>query len=93
MQPTLTFQFNLIRNFQSGLSGQWVTYLQPNFFSIFHYQKCEVQLDKKKYQIVGDKAKSESQNEYYKKTKHGKFSEKRTFPTPWNAHVYVRIRG
>ena len=31
--------------------------------------------------------KSESQNGCFKKTKHAKFSEKRTFPTPWYAHV------
>ena len=31
--------------------------------------------------------KGESQNECFKKTKHAKFSEKRTFLTPWYAHV------
>ena len=35
--------------------------------------------------------KGESQNGCFKKTKHAKFSEKRTFLTPWYAHV--RIRG
>ena len=35
----------------------------------------------------------ESQNRCFKKTKHAKFSEKRTFLTPWYAHVSVRIRG
>ena len=36
--------------------------------------------------------KGESQNSCYKKTKHIKFSEKRTFLTTWYAHVRVRIR-
>ena len=31
--------------------------------------------------------KGESQNECFKKTKHAKFSEKRTFLTPWHAHI------
>ena len=31
--------------------------------------------------------KSKSQNECFKKTKHVKFSKKRTFPTHWYAHV------
>ena len=35
----------------------------------------------------------ESQNGCFKKTKHAKFSKKRTFFTPWYAHVSVRIRG
>ena len=34
-----------------------------------------------------------SQNGFYKKTKHAKFSKKLTFLTPWYAHVRVRIRG
>ena len=34
-----------------------------------------------------------SQNGYFKKTKHAKFSEKRTFLNPWHVHVRVRIRG
>ena len=33
-------------------------------------------------ELVGNKAKGESQNGYFKKTKHAKFSEKRTFLTP-----------
>ena len=33
--------------------------------------------------------KGESQNGCFKKTKHAKFSEKRTFLTPWYAHVRV----
>ena len=33
------------------------------------------------------KQKGESQNECFKKTKHTKFPEKRTFLTPWYAHV------
>ena len=38
--------------------------------------------------IVGNKAKmGESQNGCFKKIKHAKFSEKRTFLTPWYAHV------
>ena len=37
--------------------------------------------------------KGESQNGCFKKTKHVKFSGKRTFLTPWYAHVRVRIRG
>ena len=37
--------------------------------------------------------KGESQNGCFKKTKHVKFSKKRTFLTPWYAHVCVRIRG
>ena len=32
----------------------------------------------------------ESQNGCFKKTKHAKFSEKRTFLTPWYAHVKSR---
>ena len=37
--------------------------------------------------------KGESQDGGNKKTKHSKFSEKRTFLTPKCAHVGVRIRG
>ena len=37
--------------------------------------------------------KCESQNGCFKKTKHARFSEKRTFLTPWYAYVRVRIRG
>ena len=33
--------------------------------------------------------KGESQNGSFKKTKHAKFSEKRTFFTPWYAHVII----
>ena len=32
----------------------------------------------------------ESQNGCFKKTKHAKFSKKRTFLTPWYAHVKSR---
>ena len=34
--------------------------------------------------------KGESQNGCFKKTKHAKFSEKRTFLTPWYAHVHPK---
>ena len=37
--------------------------------------------------------KGESHIECFKKTKHVKFSEKRTFLTPWYAHAPVGIRG
>ena len=37
--------------------------------------------------------KGETQNGGNKKTKHVKFSEKRTFLTPWDAQVRVRIMG
>ena len=37
--------------------------------------------------------KGKYQNGCYKKRKHVKFSEKRTFLTPWYANVRVRIRG
>ena len=37
--------------------------------------------------------KGESQNGCFKKTKHAKFSEKRTFLTRWYAQVRVHIRG
>ena len=37
--------------------------------------------------------KGESQNGCFKKTKQIKFSEKRTFLTPWYAHVRVLITG
>ena len=36
--------------------------------------------------------KGESQSGCFKKTKHAKFSEKRTFLTLWYAHVRLRIR-
>ena len=39
------------------------------------------------------KQKGESQNGCFKKTKLAKFSEERTFLTPWYAHVRLRIRG
>ena len=44
------------------------------------------------YSVIRQK-KGESQNEYYKKTKPARFSEKRTFLTPWYGHVHVRVRG
>ena len=37
--------------------------------------------------------KGESRNECFKKTKHAKFSDKRTILTPWYAHVRLRIKG
>ena len=37
--------------------------------------------------------KGESQNGWYKKTKHAAFFEKRTFLIPWYAHMRVCIRG
>ena len=37
--------------------------------------------------------KGEFQNGYFKKTKHAKFFEKRTFLTPWYAQVCERTRG
>ena len=37
--------------------------------------------------------KGESQKGCFKKTKHAKFWEKRTFLTTWYVHTYVRIRG
>ena len=43
------------------------------------------------YSVIRQKC--ESQNEYYKKTKPARFSEKRTFLTPWYGHVHVRVRG
>ena len=33
--------------------------------------------------------KGESQNGWFKKTEHAKFSEKRTFLTPWYAHIHM----
>ena len=45
-------------------------------------------------QIVGNKAeKGESQNGCFKKTKHAKFSQKRTFLTTWYTHVYTHVSG
>ena len=37
--------------------------------------------------------KDESQNGCFKKTRHVKFSEKRTFLIAWYVHVRVRVRG
>ena len=37
--------------------------------------------------------KGESQNRCFKKIKHAKFSEKRTFFTPWYAHVRDKAKG
>ena len=37
--------------------------------------------------------KDESRNGSNKKTKNAKFSEKKTFVTPWYAHGRTRIRG
>ena len=37
--------------------------------------------------------KGESQNGFFKKTKHVKFSKKQTFLITWYVHVRVRIRG
>ena len=37
--------------------------------------------------------KGKFQNGCFKKIKHVKFSEKRTFLTPWYAQIYLRIRG
>ena len=33
----------------------------------------------------------ESENSCFKKTKHAKFSEKRTFPTPWYAVLAYKL--
>ena len=37
--------------------------------------------------FVGDKAKGRISKRFYKQTKHIKYSEKRTFLIPWNAHA------
>ena len=39
------------------------------------------------YYFVGNKTKGETQNGSFKKTRHVKFSEKRTFLTPCHAHI------
>ena len=44
------------------------------------------------YDIVGNKAKGESQNGCFKKAKYAKFSEKRTFLTP-DMHTDVCVSG
>ena len=41
----------------------------------------------REYKLSVIRQKTESQNECFKKTKHAKFSEKRTFVTPWYPHV------
>ena len=46
-----------------------------------------------KYSSSVIRPKGESLNEFFKKTKHAKLFEKRTFLTPSYAHVRVRIRG
>ena len=49
------------------------------------------------YSLKGESSvirqKGESQNGFFKKTKHAKFSEKLIFLTPWYSHVRLRIRG
>ena len=55
--------------------------LSFNQIAEFFQVKCL----KRESSIVGNKAKDESQNRCYKKTKHVKFSEKQTFLTPWYA--------
>ena len=46
---------------------------------------------KKSHNSLVIRQKGESQNGCFKETKHAKFSEKRTFVTPWYAHVRVRV--
>ena len=48
---------------------------------------------KRNYSSSTIRQKGDSQNRYYKKINHVKFSEKRVFLTPWYAQVHVRIRG
>ena len=46
----------------------------------------------RRYRTSVIRQKGESQNGCFKKAKHGKFSEKRTFLTPWYAYVRFEIR-
>ena len=41
-------------------------------------------------ELVGNKAKGRISKQVYKKAKHVKFSEKRSFRTPWYAQIRVR---
>ena len=60
------------------------------------FQKCiQLRLDAAMSILAGLKSsvirqKGESQNGCFKKAKHVKFSKKRTFLTPWYAHLRVR---
>ena len=45
------------------------------------------------YYFVGNRAKGWVSKRMFQERKHAKFSEKRTFLTPWYSHVYVWVSG
>ena len=91
--------------FWSVFSRIWTEYcgkIRTRKISVFgHFSRIERlswnKVKKQSSQILRSNSsviwqKVESQNGGNKNTKHAKFSEKRTFFTPWYAHVRVRIR-
>ena len=67
------------------------TFTLFNFSNLLDWCKWVMQYDFRTSSVIRQKGKF--QNGCFKKTKHAKFSEKRTFLTPWYAHVRVCIRG
>ena len=67
--------------------NQYPGWYYGNHFCIMVLHEWHVKLT-----FIGIKAKGEYQNGGNKKTKHDKFSEKRTFLTSWYTYVCVRIR-
>ena len=61
--------------------SEWIHFLFSSLFSRENWISSVI------------RQKGESQNGCFKKTKHAKFSEERTFLTPWNARAYQGVRN
>ena len=78
-----TFKSNYCR-----LDFLWPDRCEPLYLKANNESRWKWDMTQSRRQI---RQKGESQNRCFKKTKRTKFSEKRTFLTPWYAHVRVRI--
>ena len=86
--------FDWSRNLSEVFSDYFICFRSQffrNLWSKMNVKFCCLKKSNKKLLII--RQKSESQNECFKKTKHAKFSEKRTFITPWYPLTYVCVSG
>ena len=67
-----------------------ITWMSDSEYSKSNIEICKLE---RCLQLVGNRQKGESQNGCFKKTRHTKFSEKRTFLTRWYTHTYICISG
>ena len=67
-----------------------ISYLSDVLAKVWHWAKTNYQAHwYSQIQLPVIRQKGQSQNGCFKKTKHVKFSEKRTFLTPWYTHILL----